>query len=203
MLIVMSLAYKKETSFWYCRCDCGNTKTIRSQSLTTRSTTSCGCRLKQIRHTTETQNQWFWPRANRAENGCLEWIKKIPKTHWYPRIGYLRKQVGAHRISWMLTMGDIPKGMCVCHKCDNPICIDPNHLFLGTMADNTRDMIKKGRRVFGKHHKGEDSTSAKLTNKQVMEIRRSNLSYTKLAKKYRIARGYIFHIKHRLTWNHI
>lgn len=86
----------------------------------------------------------------------------------------------AHRIAWQLTNGPIPEGMCVLHRCDNPACVNPAHLWLGTVQDNNQDMIEKGRFAPPEKHAnpGEKNPSAKLTWDQVRAIRRVRAYYS-------------------------
>lgn len=112
--------------------------------------------------------------------------------------------IPAHRASWMLHHGDIPEGMVVCHNCpgsDNPGCVNPAHLFLGTLNDNNQDMRKKGRTT-----KGEQTKSSKLTEKQVREIlflREQGISNRELAKQYSVHEETIGRIIRRLHWKHV
>lgn len=88
--------------------------------------------------------QRLFGRAARAESGCLEFQGYVSKFGY----GFLKlrgRLERAHRVAWMLTHGPIPDGLCVCHRCDNPRCIEPTHLFLGTVAENNRDRHAKGR----------------------------------------------------------
>jgi hypothetical protein len=76
---------------------------------------------------------------------CHEW-NAYKNEHGYGVIGFATKRTMlAHRLSWILSFGEIPAGLCVCHKCDNPGCVRPEHLFLGTQQENVRDMVRKGR----------------------------------------------------------
>lgn len=88
----------------------------------------------------------FWSKVKvNSIYDCWEW--QAAKIRGYGLFEYKGKSRRAHRVSWEITYGDIPKGMYVLHKCDNPACVNPNHLFLGTQEDNMRDMIQKGRKV--------------------------------------------------------
>lgn len=79
------------------------------------------------------------------DSGCLEWNKSISLKQRYPYITVNKKRLKAHRFSYEYFIGEIPKGLFVLHKCDNTKCCNPDHLFLGTQADNVADMVKKGR----------------------------------------------------------
>jgi predicted DNA-binding protein len=87
----------------------------------------------------------FWSKVNvLSDDDCWEWSGgKYPSG--YGTFSFMGKSMQAHRVSYILTTGEIPPRMCICHKCDNPPCVNPRHLFLGTYQDNTNDMIKKGR----------------------------------------------------------
>jgi hypothetical protein len=113
--------------------------------------------------------QRFWPKVLRAgADDCWIWTGHCDNKNGYGWIGaggHYGKAVHVHRLAYELAFGAIPEGLCVLHHCDNPACVNPSHLFLGTQKDNIEDMIRKGRRFTG-------NGNAKLTLDQVREIRR-------------------------------
>lgn len=146
-----------------------------------------------------------WPSAYIPEpnSGCWIWLKAIG-THGYgvtqnPKTG---NPTTAHRVSFEAHKGPIPPGMCVLHRCDCRPCINPDHLFLGTDADNVADKIKKGRLRWG-ISVGESHGESKLTDTQVLEIRKSPDSGRALAKRYNVSQATIWYIKKRRTWRHL
>ena len=116
------------------------------------------------------------------------------------RRGGGNKRVFLHRYIYELEHGPIPDGMVVRHKCDNPACINPDHLELGTVADNNRDARVRGRHRSGRP-RGRMNGHNKLTEQQVLEIRHSDLSLRQLAKIYGVSPITIHNIKHRKIWS--
>ncbi len=99
--------------------------------------------------------------------GCWNWTGGVRNKQFaYGRLNYRGQSWPAHRLSFQVFRGDVPADMMVCHRCDNPLCINPGHLFLGSALDNASDMHAKGR-----HPHGERHGNAKLTSEQVQEIR--------------------------------
>jgi hypothetical protein len=141
--------------------------------------------------------------VERTESGCWLWTGLIG-TNGYGRYGKGNKY--AHRLSYEYFVGPIPEGLFVCHHCDVRPCVNPAHLFVGTVKDNAQDMMAKGRRIY---KRGEDTPTAKLTEEQVLEIRAQyrawnrSASTTALGKKYGIDRKHIWNIVKRDKWKHI
>lgn len=142
------------------------------------------------------------------ENGCKEWTGAI-------RAGYgalticdrnskyqYNKVFYAHRISYELFISEIPEGLCVCHKCDNKKCVNPDHLFLGTHKDNISDMMKKGR---GNIKNGEKHFNSKLKESDIKNIFNlsKKLSQRKIAKIFNVCQGTIYDVLKNKTWSHV
>lgn len=116
----------------------------------------------------------FMEKVSKQPDGCWLWTAAIVKAVGYGRFGMKSYEVDyAHRASWRLFRGDLPKGMYVCHKCDVRSCVNPDHLFLGSHRQNMRDAADKGRVRIPRQSYASDETHqvAKLTNEQVLEIR--------------------------------
>lgn len=125
-------------------------------------------------------------------NGCIEWTGARTASG-YGRIGRGRRGEGwthAHRAAWEVAHGPIPEGLCVLHRCDNPPCCNPEHLFLGSLEDNSRDMVTKGR---GRKQipAGEAHPDARLTDADVAELRGlapSVGNYAELGRRFGISK---------------
>lgn len=141
-----------------------------------------------------------------ADGGCRNWTGSVNATGY----GCIRRKNAAgdwklekaHRVAYELTHGEIPYGLCVLHRCDNPRCCNPDHLFLGTRKDNNEDMARKGRaRSAGL--RGERSSRAKLTDEAVRAIRRDPRSVAKIAAELGMTGPTIWAARIGKTWKHI
>jgi hypothetical protein len=129
-------------------------------------------------------------------------------TGWKSRDGYgikayHSKRIKAHRLAWILTYGPIPKGLFICHHCDNPACINPNHLFIGTNYDNVKDAMNKGRKRGGHKNLGEDNGQSKMTVEKIKKMRKlyGKFSAQKLSEMFGISQSQINDIKRGKFWN--
>lgn len=136
-------------------------------------------------------------------NGCHICTSHCVDRFGYPMVGDSGRLRRLHRWVFEREYGPIPQGICVCHSCDNPACINPEHLFLGSHADNMADMIRKGRshRV----QQGEQNGRAKLTDVIVMAIKREagRTSQGSLARRYGVAQSTVWEVIRGRTWAHV
>lgn len=185
---------------WKCLCDCGHEKIVPKRSLIHGATSTCGkegCRPRKIipaidrlmSKVDKTDFCWVWKGCHAGNSG-------------YGYMTYKDKNTLVHRASWILNFGDIPEDLCVCHRCDNKLCVNPEHLFLGSDFDNAQDKMLKGRGNIG-----EKNALAKLTSEEVSAIRDlyqiDKIKQALLAKIFDVDNTNISSIIRRKTWAHI
>jgi hypothetical protein len=134
--------------------------------------------------------------------GCWNWIAAT-NARGYGVVGRGGRGAGlhkAHRASWMVHRGDIPDGMWVLHKCDNPRCINPEHLYLGDHQQNVRDMVSRGRNVIP-DNRGERASWAKLTAEAARDIKSRRLTGREFAELYRVSLSAVRRIWEGKNWS--
>lgn len=148
----------------------------------------------------------FWKRVNKGSpDECWPW-QGPAGNNGYGKTSVKKRSISAHRAAYQLTYGDIPKGLCVLHRCDVKLCCNPKHLFLGTRKDNSQDCFLKGRTL-----KGEKHWAVKLTTQNVEQIRNTYKTTTgtkrKLARKFADLFGCtpsnVRMIVRRQSWEHL
>lgn len=143
----------------------------------------------------------FLKKTKKVSSGCIVWIKCKDKDG-YGNTTYKGKQIRAHRLSFKLFNGYLKRNLCVCHKCDNPSCVNPYHLFLATNRQNTKDRYLKNRSAIG-----ERISSSKLNIKKVKEIRNKYIpkkySIRKLAREYNVCYATMRELLINKNWKHV
>lgn len=184
-----------------CQCGCGQPTKISTRNDTYRQHKKGVPKLYILGHGTRGRSmpaeQRFWQYVSKTDT-CWLWTG----AHNPSGYGLINKKAGsslAHRVSWLLHCGIIPEGVDVCHICDNPPCVNPGHLFLGTRQDNMSDSKRKGRNATGARH-----GRRRLSAEEVVRIRQQyaggHISHRQLASDFGVTHGTIGHILRGQTW---
>lgn len=144
----------------------------------------------------KTIEERFWEKVDiQGEDDCWEWLAYTDKAG-YGNFDLSGRTQYSHRVAYYLTYEDDMKGLLVCHTCDFPSCVNPDHLFLGTHANNSRDMVEKGRSA---SQRGEDSGRAKLSNDEMDKVHEmansGNYTQQEIADMYGISRKTVYRHK--------
>ena len=140
----------------------------------------------------------FWSKVDTSsKDGCWLWTATL--THGYGSFWLAGTNARAHRVAYTLAHGTIPDDLCVCHRCDNPRCVNPEHLFLGTNAENQADKVAKQR-----HSRGESHGAARMTFEDAVEIRRlaaRGVKRTAIATRFKVSRAVVHAVLANRIWN--
>lgn len=180
---------------WFCICRCGTSSTVDGRDLLRNRAHSCGCQDGLT-----VRERLLSRRTIDSVTGCWRWTGHTDEDDYgVIKVNQVNNRV--HRMSYEAFVGPIPAGMFVCHHCDTPRCFCPAHLFLGTIDDNSADMVRKNR-----HAKGERMPFSKLTEKDVTAIRRmASSGYTNktIAEQFPVNSLTVSRVVRRLTWKHV
>lgn len=191
-----------EQATWLCRCDCGNFRVASSTTLLkaiNRQQTNLCCGCVRLFPGHEVTAEWLYGQCiGEPNSGCWLWNGHANTGSGYGLVTYGRRQVGAHRVSYLLSVGPIPRGMFVCHHCDVRLCIRPDHLFVGTQVDNMADCRRKGRAPIGERH-----GNVVLTQEKVAFILSDPRSARAVAADLGVLAGTVAAVRKRSNWAHV
>jgi len=201
----IKIAYiKNQSTYWECLCDCGNVCEILGAG----KTKSCGCLSTEAKSinglknkNTQTPIEFIKTRIIiDPKTKCWNWQKSLIKGYARVSGNKGKKSPLVSRYVYEYIKGINPKNKLVCHTCDNPKCVNPDHLFLGTHKDNFKDMREKNRSACG-----IKNVKAKLTEKEVLQIRKlqNKITIKEMTKIYNVTKTTISRILRRKTWKHI
>lgn len=143
----------------------------------------------------------FWEKVDVCgPDECWPWLAATKQGGYGKILGEDGRFRLAHRVAFALVVGPIPVGLLLCHRCDNPGCVNPRHLFLGTQADNLQDMRAKGR---GNPPRGRQHPRARLTEELVILIRADRRGHRRIARDLGIGKSTVGMVKAGLTWTHV
>lgn len=144
----------------------------------------------------------FMSKVAQQADGCWLWTASLRNPHGYGKIAVGRRMLLAHRVAYELFRGEVPHGMCVLHRCDVRLCVNPDHLWLGTVADNNNDAAGKGRL---RPRRGEACSFSKLQEDDIRAIRllAKEVSMAELGRRYSVSPSTIANVVAGQTWRHV
>lgn len=169
-----------------------------------------------INRITEDQRKRFWSKVVKRDSGCWEWTGHII-SRGYGQFSLHDKGYLAHRVAYALTFSTPDQSLYCCHRCDNPKCVNPHHIFLGTAQDNASDRVSKGRQARGERHgfvtkpescpRGERCARSKYKEAVIRSIRdewaAGGVRYSDLAEKFGMSHSNVMKVINRKTWTHL
>lgn len=168
----------------------------------------CGRKCHLARPVQTAEAKFLSQRIATSKETCWNWNGTLHKdgygVFYTPTRSGDKKTLLAHRFAWELVNGNIPAGLCICHKCDNPRCVNTNHLFVGTQLDNIADMVAKGR---GRHLAGVEIAMSKLNDEKVRQMRAirtaESTTLSVLADRFGVTKATVSKAINLQTWKHV
>lgn len=197
LTVASQVASRGGKRHFLCACDCGGFRTVRSTFLSSGAVWHCGCVKRSV---SIRRGSPFDDRYKVSDSGCHEWIG-AKDGGGYGQYTHEGKTVLAHRFAWSERRGALTEGQHVCHSCDNPACVNVDHLFIGNAKANAEDSVTKSRNVYG-----VNNANAKLSDETVIDMRarhRNGQSIASLARMAGVSTTVAFNVCHRKAWQHV